>query len=339
MCFSPLDTRRGTLGSLTFRGSPSEFPGHGHVRKRVVTSADEWSEKLHAFGRLVPGAVGEETPTGTMSSTALGSLLTYRLSGTPQVMRRSARAARQEPDLVKVCLPLVGSGVVWQENCQVRLVPGEMVLYEAARAFDALVDQPWTVVVLAFQRDAISLPQRFLQRSLRRPFALDGGPGAVLAGFVYSMIRHGPAMGAGAGRIGEAGLHLIASTLGETGMPDDDVAADAQRIRVLQYARMYLTDPDLTHDRVAVALNMAPRTLHRLFEDEPYTVTEYIRVRRLEAAHLELSDPLLRHRSIASVAARWGFRNQAHFTRAFQAQYGITPSTARRGDLRHQSQN
>jgi AraC-like DNA-binding protein len=30
------------------------------------------------------------------------------------------------------------------------------------------------------------------------------------------------------------------------------------------------------------------------------------------------------------IATRWGFRSQAHFTRAFHARYGITPAELRR---------
>jgi transcriptional regulator GlxA family with amidase domain len=129
--------------------------------------------------------------------------------------------------------------------------------------------------------------------------------------------------------MGEAGLHLIAGVLG-TDVPEDEAAADAQRVRVLHYVRTHLADSDLTHDRVAAAHRMAPRTLHRLFEHEPYTITEYIRLQRLEAAHRDLADPLFQHLSIARVAARWRFISPAHFTRAFQARYGVPPSTIRR---------
>jgi hypothetical protein len=52
--------------------------------------------------------------------------------------------------------------------------------------------------------------------------------------------------------------------LGAIEPPGGDTAADARRIRVLAYVRAHLTDPGLTHDHVAAAHHMAPRTLHRL---------------------------------------------------------------------------
>jgi AraC-like DNA-binding protein len=47
----------------------------------------------------------------------------------------------------------------------------------------------------------------------------------------------------------------------------------------------------------------------------------------------------LSSRAIAEIATRWGFRSPAHFTRAFQARYGITPAEFRRTtrDPRHRS--
>jgi transcriptional regulator GlxA family with amidase domain len=82
---------------------------------------------------------------------------------------------------------------------------------------------------------------------------------------------------------------------------------------------------------VAYVVRGRPQNLHRLFEGEPHTVTEIIRRQRLEAARRELTNPVFRNRSIAAVAARWGFPSQAHFSRCFQTRYGTAPSTLRRG--------
>jgi AraC-like DNA-binding protein len=38
----------------------------------------------------------------------------------------------------------------------------------------------------------------------------------------------------------------------------------------------------------------------------------------------------LRNRSVAEIAFSWGFTSQAHFSRAFRAQTGLTPRDFRR---------
>ena len=106
--------------------------------------------------------------------------------------------------------------------------------------------------------------------------------------------------------------------------------ADAVRLQVLAYIRAHLDDLELSHNQVAAVHHIAPRTLSRLFEDEPSSVTAYIRTCRLQAVRRDLGDPLMGQRSIAAIAARWCFTDQAHFTRAYRAEFGVTPSASRR---------
>jgi AraC-like DNA-binding protein len=51
---------------------------------------------------------------------------------------------------------------------------------------------------------------------------------------------------------------------------------------------------------------------------------------RLEAVRCELEDPRWRRSPVMVVAARWGFRDQGHFTRAFKKEFGTAPGAYRR---------
>jgi AraC-like DNA-binding protein len=66
--------------------------------------------------------------------------------------------------------------------------------------------------------------------------------------------------------------------------------------------------------------------VHRLFASEGTTFGGWVREQRLRRCHAGLAGPRLRHLTVAKIAARWGFRSAAHFTRAFQARYGVTPT-------------
>ncbi|MCO8275557.1 helix-turn-helix domain-containing protein [Actinoplanes sp. TRM 88003] len=251
------------------------------------------------------------------------------MGGEPQIVRR-----RPEPvGRLKLGLLLHGTATVSQSGHQVRLEPEQMALYDPALPYDIQLDQRWSFLVLTFPRDGLSLPSNFVRRAMRQTHPFSAGPGAVLAGFAAAALRQCGLDGTCATRLGEAGLHLIAGALATTTPDDGTATADTQRQQVLEYARKHLSEADLTHDRVAAAYRMAPRTLHRLFEHEPHTVTEYIRLQRLEAARRDLAAPMLSHLSIARVAARWQFSSQAHFTRAFQARFGVAPSTVRVSSL------
>ncbi|WP_406079031.1 helix-turn-helix domain-containing protein [Micromonospora sp. NBC_00858] len=289
-----------------------------------------WRQSLgQTFGRLTPDHADE--PTGTMSGTALGPLIAYQISGSPQTLRRTPLAARQEPiDRLKLCMQLDGAATVTQHGQQVHIGPGQMALYDTGHPYDLRLERQWSCAVLAFPRGALSLPDNVVRQAMQHAHPFGAGPGAVLADFVAAAVGERTSIGAAAGRLGEAGLHIIAGALSMTEPADGEAVVDAQRLRILHYAREHLSDSGLTHNRIAAVHRMAPRTLHRLFEHELYTVTEYIRLRRLESAHRDLTDPMLSHLSIARVAVRWCFISQAHFTRAFRAQYGVLPSAVRR---------
>jgi AraC-like DNA-binding protein len=108
--------------------------------------------------------------------------------------------------------------------------------------------------------------------------------------------------------------------------------------RILQNAKehieLHLGDLELGPDRVARALNVSTRTLHRLFERENATVGGWIRGRRLDHCRSDLDDPTRDDESVSAIGVRWGFWDAAHFSRLFKAAYGLSPRAyrAQRGE-------
>ena len=58
-------------------------------------------------------------------------------------------------------------------------------------------------------------------------------------------------------------------------------------------------------------------------------MSTWIRTRRLEQCRRDVLDPVLADRPVAGIAARWGFVDAAHFSRAFKTAYGVSPSEYR----------
>ena len=46
----------------------------------------------------------------------------------------------------------------------------------------------------------------------------------------------------------------------------------------------------------------------------------------------DLRDPQYRDMGVADIARRWGFPSPAHFSRAYRAAFGVSPSSDRRRD-------
>ena len=102
----------------------------------------------------------------------------------------------------------------------------------------------------------------------------------------------------------------------------------AHLARIEGFVRRNLADPDLGPEEVAAGCGISVRYLHELLRDTNITLGQWVRDTRLQAAMEDLQNPANR-RSIGEVAYARGFTDQAQFSRAFRARFGVTPSEAR----------
>jgi AraC-like DNA-binding protein len=83
-------------------------------------------------------------------------------------------------------------------------------------------------------------------------------------------------------------------------------------------------------ETIAAACGISTRYLHELFRDTNQTLGQWIRDQRLNACRQDLRDPA-NHQTIAEIAYRWGFSDQAQFSRSFKAHFGLSPKEFRAG--------
>lgn len=106
------------------------------------------------------------------------------------------------------------------------------------------------------------------------------------------------------------------------------------KLRRLDLIRQYiddnLTDPNLGPDVLAAHFRLSCRYLRKLFALEGDTVSKYIQRRRLEKSAERISNKLWKDRSITDISFHFGFNSAPHFTRAFKAQFGMTPKEYRK---------
>lgn len=93
--------------------------------------------------------------------------------------------------------------------------------------------------------------------------------------------------------------------------------------------RSNLADHGLSVGTVAQRHGITQRYMHKLFEQEGTTFSEFVVARRLEYARGMLADPQYAERPIRLIAFEAGFRDLSYFNRTFRRHYGMTPSEAR----------
>ena len=74
---------------------------------------------------------------------------------------------------------------------------------------------------------------------------------------------------------------------------------------------------------------MTVRYLHKLFEKEGISYSEFVIAERLACAYRILINPLHMCRAIGTIAFEVGFNDLSYFNRAFRRRYNATPSDVR----------
>lgn len=167
--------------------------------------------------------------------------------------------------------------------------------------------------------------------ALDRVFSRSTGIGACVASLVDTITdRHRELTAADCATL----QTVVAEAMIQLGTSlNEDPKANAVRADMLQslkvIAAALLDDPELTPAMVAERVGISVRTLHRAFQASGETFWSWVRDRRLERCHIELTSPSFSRRSITEVAFRWGFNDLSTFDRNFRKRYGVSPRMIR----------
>ncbi|PRX96604.1 helix-turn-helix domain-containing protein [Allonocardiopsis opalescens] len=291
-----------------------------------MSSLDAFQEKMAASG-LPPLLSRRHAASPFLAEVVTRDLGPLRLAGlvTPEgECFRDARSAREaDGELWQIDLVTRGRVRAEQGGGTAVLGPSDLILVDPIRPvrFDSSATASVTMLV---PRRLLRLRPGDADRLAGVRVRGDRGPGALVAALVGDMARSLSGFSAEeADRSAAAVIELVAVALSAQ-LGDPRPASDeALRARIVGFIEARLPDRNLGPAAVAAAHHMSLRRLHRLFEDQPLTVAALIRRRRLERCRAELAGSA---RTVAAVAARWGFADPAHFSRLFKATYGYSPA-------------
>ena len=127
---------------------------------------------------------------------------------------------------------------------------------------------------------------------------------------------------------------------------NDQISQIGLMTRARRFIMGNLASPNLTPDAISRELAISRTRLYEIFETSG-GVANYIRRRRLSAAHAMLADTSDTRR-VAEVGLAIGFDSAANFSRAFTQQFGYSPSSVRKsrpeseapdeGEIQHSAQ-
>ncbi|WP_194075204.1 helix-turn-helix domain-containing protein [Methylobacterium durans] len=264
-------------------------------------------------------------PTGSASGVVVGDMIVARVTFTAQSFRRDRALIERTPDHFLFHLYNVG-------GFNGSITGHETTIWSSQVA---IIDLRHEVSTLAASSDTISL---IVPRSLLP--GLDGGPlpprldparNRLFAAHLTALRERSAQLDeAEAGGVAEHTLGVISTLLEPTSATDhlETPALEASHLALAEQAiRANLASPDLSPEWLANRLGISRAGLYRLFA--PYGgIMRSVQERRLLAVRAALSDPL-ETRLLSRLAAEFGFQSEAHFSRSFRAQFGMTASEFR----------
>ncbi|MGI5255428.1 helix-turn-helix domain-containing protein [Actinacidiphila glaucinigra] len=298
---------------------------------------EHWQEEV--FRTFVPLRITlskDEPFSGTISTDRLGPLQATAVDCDRGRVDRTPRLiARDCAEYLYVGLQRSGHAHVDQDARSAELCPGDVALYDTTRPYTLRFPQRFRMQVLLVPRSLLPQSEGDLQRVTATALHPDDGLGQVVLPFLQGLADRAPNITPTAGeRLAANAVDLLGTLLAERlGRDTRDTPGDslALLLRIKAFIERHLADPDLSLASIAREHRISVRYLHKLFENESTTAARWIQHRRLDECRNELSRRSPVTSTVAAVARRWGFPNAAHFSRAFRAAYGTSPSEWRAG--------
>ncbi|MFI0937545.1 AraC family transcriptional regulator [Streptomyces sp. NPDC021020] len=274
---------------------------------------------------------------GTLRLMDLGGITLWPASFPQLTFHRTPSRIRQsDPETVNLSLVVHGDALThWPDRPQRAIRVGDFHMNVSSVPMDVCGFGPWIEMIgVEVPRSSLSLPWDRVRDVLGRDLQGRTGIGALVAQFLTQVTSHtGDYRQADAPRLGRVLADLVSAQFAQVLDAEDGLPPETRTrsltLELMAFIRRHLADTDLTPSSVAAARHISRSHLHRLFQAQGTTVAAYIREQRLEGARRELADGA-GEIPVHAIAARWGFKDHATFTRSFRAAYGVAPR-----DFRH----
>jgi AraC-like DNA-binding protein len=275
--------------------------------------------------------------------TKLGRLTISSMRSNATTVHRTPRLAKDDmAPSVFLALQLSGSSIVVQDRREAILRPGDLALYDSTVPYTLSNGTGIHQHCFRIPVADLALPPGVIGEVTALRLSPDR-PVADLAATYFGRLAANPTVfGAGAQAIGQPSIELVRALI-TTQLRDPSLAreplAETLQLRVMEYVRANLAQPDLTAARIAAKHHISVRHLYNILARSGISLGDWVRAQRLEECRKDLAKPGANSVTIAFIGQRWGFPDATNFGRAFKAAYGMSPREWRDLRQRHPNSN
>lgn len=296
---------------------------------------EAWRDEVNALFEIDIGTHARATFNYSLATAYVGDLLmgcgTWEGAQAPvqYAVKRGQRMLRRDGlDHYYICLGLSHAICGSAGRQPLSTQASQIYVLDLARELDSEIVAGDTII-LTIPRDVLSA--RLGHKDLHG-LVVQGALGGLLADHMRALRHRLPDLTPEElPHVYQATLAMVAAALAPGAATLDDAAPHIDHrllARARQLIEQQLSRADLDPASVARQLGVSRAALYRLFAADS-GVAAYIQRRRLIKARELLRNGHVDRPRISSLAYACGFKSEAHFSRAFKAAFGYTPSEAR----------
>jgi AraC-like DNA-binding protein len=270
---------------------------------------------------------------GSLVNRAFGEIQFSAVESCSQrVVRTRSKISRSEKDFFLLSLQTSGRCLISQDGRTAMLQPGDFALYDTTQPYDLSFDEAFGQLVVRLPRALVTDRLADAEQLTARRILGSRGTGLLASNFLRQLHASIDTIDP----LSMAPLHTsaldllataLAEQLGTVGRVSESHVL--MRRRVCAFIDANLDNCRLSCEMIAAAHRISERYLRKVFESSSMNVSEWIWSRRLLQAKRDLLDPRRSHVSVTAIGYDVGFKDAAHFSRAFKLKFGETPSSCR----------
>ncbi|MGI8393251.1 helix-turn-helix domain-containing protein [Leucobacter sp. W1038] len=300
----------------------------------MTKSLDEYSRLVrNSVMPLEVSSAQRKHFSGIMRIAGRGRVYCFEVTAPEHTIQRTPQLIEESVGngFLKLSLMLTGESIVMQDSREAVLRKGDLAIYDTSRPYSLLSSEGARTAIIMFPRELLSLTSEATSQLTAVRFDRERGFAASVSPFMTHLMSQLDQLARPSGsRLPYNIVDLVGTMLSFELEDRSDYGSNSALLRgIMNYIEENLGNPELCLKAIANAHFISPRYLQVLFQRNDLTVSAWVRERRLERCRRDLEDPNKQNEPLASLAARWGFTEPTHFSRAFKRAYGYSPRDAR----------